>query len=101
MIRKKPNRKNHGGGNFCARNCAAKRQAVAILFGVFMPQQSSAAASDNHKRRRSGSWLDRKLRRFRDSRRAQKNLQQLIVIIAAVLIAFILGFYFLGPSFSS
>ena len=66
-----------------------------------MPQHSTPASSKKSRSRRNGSWLDRKLRRIRESRQAQKQLQQLVVIIAAVLIAFILGFYFFGPSFSS
>ena len=65
-----------------------------------MPHHSSHSSSST-RRRRSGSWLDRKLRHVRESRRAQTKLQQAVVIIVAVLIAFILGFYFLGPSFSS
>jgi len=69
---------------------------------MFMPQQTAPSA-DNHsrRRRRSGSWLERKLRPIRDSRRAQNKLRQQLFIIAAVLLAFILGFYFFGPSFSS
>jgi hypothetical protein len=60
-----------------------------------------ASSHNQLRRRRSGSWLDKKIRYLRDSRRAQKQLQQLILIVAAVLIAFVLGFYFFGPSFSA
>jgi hypothetical protein len=66
-----------------------------------MPQQSAAPSTSQTRRRRSGSWLDRKIRHYRDSRQAQKKLQQWVILIAAVLIAFILGFYFFGPSFSA
>jgi cell division protein FtsN len=66
-----------------------------------MPRQSSSAHDRPLRRRRSGSWLEKKIGRIRDSRSKQKQLQQMLVIIAAVLIAFILGYYFFGPSFSS
>jgi hypothetical protein len=66
-----------------------------------MPRQSSSAPDSQLRRRRSGSWLERKIGRIRDSRSKQKQFQQTIIIIAAVLLAFILGYYFLGPSFSS
>lgn len=66
-----------------------------------MSRKSVASSKKHSHRSRGGSWFARKLRRIRESRQAQRQLQQLIVIIAAVLIAFILGFYFFGPSFSS
>lgn len=47
------------------------------------------------------SSLKREIRRIRDSKRRQKQLKQLVVIAAAVLIAFVLGYFFFGPSFSS
>jgi Na+/H+ antiporter NhaD/arsenite permease-like protein len=73
-----------------------------IYYGVYcMPQRSTATSKDSPRRRRNGSWLDRKLRSIRESQRLKKQFQQLLVIIAAMLIAFILGFYFIGPSFSS
>jgi len=45
--------------------------------------------------------LKREIRRIRDSKRRQKQLKQLVVIAAAVVIAFVLGYFFFGPSFSS
>ena len=65
-----------------------------------MPTQS-ASTENKVRRRRNATWLNRKISHIRQSRRAQKQLQQVVVIIIAVLIAFVLGFYFLGPSFSS
>jgi hypothetical protein len=66
-----------------------------------MPQQSATSSREKSQRQRSGSWFQRKMRRLRDSKRKQKHLQQLVVIIVAVLIAFVLGYFFFGPSFSS
>jgi hypothetical protein len=66
-----------------------------------MPQQSAPSSTSQVRRRRSGSWISRKIRLYRDSRQAQKKLQQLVILVFAVLIAFILGFYFFGPSFSA
>lgn len=64
--------------------------------------QKYAASSRNHLRSsRGGSWLKKKIRHIRDSRRKQKQLKQLVIIIAAVLIAFFLGFYFFGPGFTA
>jgi hypothetical protein len=68
---------------------------------LFCMPQNTATGSKSRSRRRNGSWFERKIRRIRDSRQAQKQLQQFIVIVVAVLIAFFLGYYFFGPSFSS
>lgn len=60
---------------------------------------SESSLSQSHKR--GGSPLKSKLRTIRKSKRKQKQLQQTLIVIAAVLIAFALGFFFFGPSFSS
>jgi hypothetical protein len=46
------------------------------------------------------SKLESWLRRVRKSKRAQRKLLHLAIIVAAVLFAFVLGFYYLGPSFT-
>lgn len=66
-----------------------------------MPHQPAPSSRGHSHRRSSGSWLEKKLWRIRNSKQTQKQLKQLLIIIAAVLIAFALGFYFFGPSFSS
>ena len=58
-------------------------------------------SSSSQLRKRGGSPLKSKLRTIRKSKRKQKQLQQTLIVIAAVLIAFALGFFFFGPSFSS
>ena len=66
-----------------------------------MPQQPASSSRRHSHRRDSGSWLEKKLWRIRNSKQTQKQLKQLLILITAILIAFVLGFYFFGPSFSS
>lgn len=66
-----------------------------------MQHRLASSCSGNSKRRFTGAWFNRKLCRIRESHHAQKKLQQRLIIIAAVLIAFIIGFWFLGPGITS
>ncbi|MEI6825238.1 MAG: hypothetical protein WCK54_06585 [Desulfuromonadales bacterium] len=65
-----------------------------------MPQHESSPTR-SRSRSSNRSWLGRKLHRLRNSSQAQKELRHLVIIIAAVLVAFVLGYYFLGPGFSA
>jgi hypothetical protein len=66
-----------------------------------MAQHSSTSSRSRSHASRSDSWLQKKIRRIRNSRVAQKRLKNTVIVCIAVLIAFILGFYFFGPSFSA
>jgi len=50
---------------------------------------------------RHDSRFERWLNRVRSSRREKRKLLQLAVLVAAVLFAFVIGFYYFGPSFSN
>lgn len=63
--------------------------------------QRTTTPTRNRSRHSNSSWFERKINRIRSSRQAQKQLKNLVIILAAVMIAFVLGFYFFGPSFSS
>lgn len=64
-----------------------------------MTQKS--AAPPEKRRRRSGNRLEREIRHLRTSTQAKRKLTQALFIIAVTIAAFILGFYFFGPSFSA
>jgi hypothetical protein len=50
---------------------------------------------------RQGSKFKRWLHRVRTSRREKRRLLQLLFIAAAVLLAFAIGYFYFGPSFST
>ena len=66
-----------------------------------MTKQHISTPKKHSRSPRNVSWLERKLNRIRNDRQLKKQLRHFLFIAAAMLIAFVLGFYFLGPSFSS
>ena len=60
----------------------------------------TSSSSGRFRSHTSGSWLKRRIRNFRASRQAQKRFKQAIIIILAVLFAFIIGYFFIGPGLS-
>jgi hypothetical protein len=63
------------------------------------PQQRTGKSCAHHHRNRSG--IEEWLYRVRHSRRAKRKLINSIIILLVVLAAFIIGFFYFGPSFSS
>jgi hypothetical protein len=52
------------------------------------------------RRQRHSSKFGQWLHRVRKSKREKRKLLNLIVLIATVLIAFAIGYYYFGPSFT-
>ena len=57
--------------------------------------------SGGKQRYQNYSKPERWLYKLRTSRRAKRKFLHFCVIFAAVLLAFMIGFYYFGPSFSS
>jgi hypothetical protein len=65
-----------------------------------MNQEPQSEPRRRLRRHQQRSKLESWLRRVRKSKRAQRKLLHLAILVAAVLIAFVLGYYYFGPSFT-
>jgi hypothetical protein len=61
---------------------------------------TSSSAHRSHSPR-SSSRLKRKIRHIGESKRKQRQITQMLILIVCVLIAFYLGFFYFGPSFNA
>lgn len=66
-----------------------------------MTQESTSHRLRHRHHRRHGSKFAQWLYRVRNSGREKRRLRQELIIIVIVIIAFVIGFYYFGPSFSS
>jgi hypothetical protein len=66
-----------------------------------MPQEPTSQDRLHRHHTSRESKVRRWLYRVRNSRREKRKLLQLLILVAAVLVAFLIGFYYFGPSFSN
>jgi hypothetical protein len=63
--------------------------------------QEQTSENRHRPQHRQGSKFKRWLHRVRSSKRAKRKLFHLLFILAAVLVAFAIGYFYFGPSFST